>query len=159
MTIHHLGKKVWRLIAAEIKHVFDLKEWTLETFTNIKDVGPVVAENVIAWFAEPKNIEMLEIMESLGVNLNQTEGDIPKALTTDGPFSGKTILFTGTLQKMGRKVAQQKAEAAGAKNISGVSSKLDILVAGEKAGSKLKKATALGTVEILTEDEFIAKIG
>ena len=159
LTIHHLGKKVSRLIAAEIKHVFDLKEWTLETFTNIKDVGPVVAENVIAWFAEPKNIEMLEIMESLGVNLNQTEGDIPKALTTDGPFSGKTILFTGTLQKMGRKVAQQKAEAAGAKNISGVSSKLDILVAGEKAGSKLKKATALGTVEILTEDEFIAKIG
>ncbi len=158
LTIHHLGKKVSRLIAAEIKHVFDLKEWDLETFTNIKDVGPVVAENVIAWLAEPENIEMLETMESLGVNLTQTEDDIPKALATDGPFSGKTILFTGKLLKMGRKVAQQKAEAAGAKNISAISSKLDILVAGEKAGSKLKKATALGTVEILTEDEFIERI-
>lgn len=159
LSIHHLGKKVSKLLAAEIKHVFDLQDWAPEKFTDIKDVGPVVAENVLAWLAEPKNIEMLQTMESLGVNLNQTEADIPKAANIDGPLAGKTILFTGTLQKMGRKVAQQKAEAAGAKNISGVSSKLNILVAGEKAGSKLKKATALGTVEILTEDEFLAIIG
>jgi DNA ligase (NAD+) len=59
---------------------------------------------------------------------------------------------------MGRKEAQAKAEAAGAKNISAVSSKLNILVAGEKAGSKLKKATALGTVEIMSEEEFIQLI-
>ena len=159
LAVHHLGKKVSALIAAEIKHVFDLKEWTPEKFTDIKDVGPVVAENVISWFADPKNIRMLEEMERHGVNLSQTPDDLPKTMTTDGPFSGKTILFTGTLQKMGRKVAQQKAEAAGAKNISAVSSNLDILVAGEKAGSKLKKATALGTVQIMTEDEFIEATG
>lgn len=159
LTIHHLGKKVGKLLAAEIKHVLDLRDWTDEHFTNIKDVGPVVAENVIAWFSNPKNIEMLEKMEARGVNMLQTEDDIPKALSLDGPFSGKTILFTGTLQKMGRKVAQQKAEAAGAKNISAISSKLNILVAGEKAGSKLKKAIALGTVEVMTEDEFLEKIG
>lgn len=158
LAVHHLGKKVSSLIAAEIKHVLDLQDWTVEKFTDIKDVGPVVAENVIAWFADPRNVEMLQEMEALGVNMQQTPDDIPKALTTDGPFSGKTILFTGTLQKMGRKVAQQKAEAAGAKNISAVSSNLNILVAGEKAGSKLKKATALGTVQIMTEEEFIAAV-
>ena len=60
---------------------------------------------------------------------------------------------------MSRKVAQTKAEEAGAKNISGVSSKLNILVVGEKAGSKLKKAQALGTVQIMTEEEFNEVIG
>lgn len=159
LSIHHLGKKASKLIAAEIKHVLDLRNWTAEKFTEIKDVGPVVAENVIAWFSISKNIEMLERVEELGVNLTQTEDDLPKTLNSDGVFSGKTILFTGTLQKMGRKVAQEKAEAAGAKNISAVSKNLNILVAGEKAGSKLKKATALGTVQILTEDEFLQIIG
>jgi len=97
---------------------------------------------------------MLEQMESNGVNLKQTEADKPKVVAADAPLIGKTILFTGTLTKMGRKEAQTMAENAGAKNISAVSSNLNILVVGEKAGSKLKKAQALGTVEILTEEDF-----
>lgn len=159
LSIHHLGKKVSALLAAEIGHVLDLKDWELEDFTNIKDVGPKVAENVTAFFANEQNIELLKEMEILGVNLTQTEEDRPKAISDDAPLIGKTILFTGTLSKMTRKEAQEKAEAAGAKNISAVSSNLNILVAGEKAGSKLKKATALGTVQILSEDEFLDLIG
>lgn len=155
LSIHHLGKKVSQLLAAQIHHVLDLKDWTLEQFTDIKDVGPTVAENVMAFFQNEKNIHLLEEMEALGVNMSQTEEDKPKALNTDGPLFGKTILFTGALQKMARKEAQEKAVAAGAKNLSGVSSNLDILVVGEKAGSKLKKAQALGTVTIYTEDEFL----
>ncbi len=155
LSIHHLGKKVSKLLAAEIQHVLDLKNWTLEDFTHIKDIGPIVAENVMAWFQNVRNIALLEEMESLGVNLTQTEEDRPKAAVTEGPLAGKTILFTGTLQTMGRKEAQQKAEALGAKNISAVSGNLDILVAGEAAGSKLKKAQDLGTVQILTEKEFL----
>ena len=155
LSIHHLGKKASKLIAGEIKHMLDLRSWTLEDFTNIKDVGPVVAENVIEYFSNPKNIELLEEMESLGVNMLQTEDDLPKIISADAPLIGKTILFTGTLSKMGRKEAQTLAEKAGAKNISAVSSNLNILVAGEKAGSKLKKAQALGTVEILSEDAFL----
>lgn len=158
LSIHHLGKKVSKLLAAEIEHVLDLKDWTTEDFTNIKDVGPIVAENVIRFFEVPANVEMLVEMESLGVNLKQTEEDRPKVVAADAPLAGKTILFTGSLQLMGRKEAQEKAEAAGARNLSGVSSKLDILVAGEKAGSKLKKAQALGTVQILSEEEFVALI-
>lgn len=158
LTIHHLGKKVSKLLAAEIEHVLDLKDWTAEDFTNIKDVGPIVAENVIQFFEMPANVQLLEEMESLGVNLSQTEEDRPRIVAEDAPLAGKTILFTGSLQLMGRKEAQEKAEAAGARNVSGVSSKLNILVAGEKAGSKLKKAQALGSVEILSEEEFLALI-
>lgn len=159
LAIHHLGKKVSKLIAAEINHVLDLQNWKLEDYTNIKDVGPVVAENVTAWFQEPKNIEILKEMEALGVNMTQTEADRPQVVSADAPLIDKTILFTGTLQTMSRKEAQAKAVAAGARNISAISSKLNILVAGEKAGSKLKKAQALGTVDILSEEEFVQLVG
>lgn len=154
LSIHHLGKKVSKILAENINHVLELKNWTLEELTNIKDVGPVVAENVIAFFSSPENEALLIELESLGVNMIQTDEDRPVQVAEDAPLNGKSILFTGTLVTMGRKEAQEKAVAAGARNVSAVSSKLDILVAGAKAGSKLKKAKALGTVEIITEEEF-----
>ena len=158
LSIHHLGRKVSKLIAAEVAHVLDLKRWTKEDFVRIKDVGPVVAQNIIDWMADPANVALLEALEANGVNLAQTEEDRPAAVAADAPLSGKTILFTGKLTLMSRKEAQERAATAGARNISAVSSKLDILVAGEKAGSKLKKAQALGTVQVLTEEEFVALV-
>ena len=155
LSIHHLGKKASKLVAEQINHAYELKDWTAEDFTNIKDIGPVVAENVKAWFAFPGNFEMLQRMEERGVDFSQKEEDKPKEVILDAPLSGKSILFTGSLQTLKRKEAQEIAEANGAKNISAVSKKLDILVVGEKAGSKLTKAQALGTVQIMTEQEFI----
>lgn len=155
LSIHHVGKKVSKLIAAEIGHLLELRNWTVDDYLHIKDIGPVVAENLTTFFHNPRNVDMLETLESLGVNLTQTDEDRPKAADTSAPLHGKTILFTGSLQTMSRKEAQEKAEAAGAKNLSAVSSKLDILVVGEDAGSKLKKARELGTVQILTEQEFL----
>ena len=159
LAIHHLGRKASKVIAEQIAHVMNLKTWTEEEFTNIKDIGPVVAKNVRAFFDDEVNVAMLERMESYGVNMFQTEEDKPKVVAEDAPLAGKTILFTGSLQLMNRKEAQLMAEEAGAKNISAVSSNLDILVVGEKAGSKLKKAEALGTVQIMTEEEFVALVG
>ncbi len=159
LSVHHLGRRASQLIAAEIDHVLDLREWNTEQFTEIKDIGPVVAQNVISYFADDVNIEMLKRMESYGVNLTQLDEDKPLLINEDAPLAGKTILFTGTLTHMGRNEAQRKAELAGAKNISAISKNLNILVAGEKAGSKLKKAQALGTVEIMTEDQFIELVG
>ena len=159
LSVHHLGKKASQLIAQEIEHVLDLRDWNEETFTEIKDIGPVVAKNVMEYFADPVNIRMLERMESYGVNLTQTEDDKPLEVAEDAPLAGKTILFTGSLQRMGRKQAQEIAAKNGAKVISAVSKNLDILVVGEKAGSKLKKAEALGTVQVLTEDAFIELVG
>ncbi|MBL7832121.1 MAG: NAD-dependent DNA ligase LigA [Saprospiraceae bacterium] len=155
LSIHHLGKKASKLIAQRIDNIMDLKEWTLEDYLLIKDIGPVVAENTRAYFSNPENIELLERIESLGVNFMSTREDKPTIVEAETLLSGKTILFTGTLSKMGRKDAEILAEKAGAKNLSAVSSNLNILVVGENAGSKLEKARKIGTVEILTEDQFI----
>lgn len=155
LSIHHLGQKASKVISEHIDHVLDLAHWSIEDFTRIKDIGPVVAQNVVDYFANESNIELIKRLESFGVNMRQTEADRPKVINTEGPLSGKTILFTGTLTTMGRKEAQLLAEESGAKNISAISGSLNILVAGEKAGSKLKKAQQLGTVEILTEEQFL----
>ena len=158
LSIHHLGQRASKLIAEHIKHVLELEQWAFEDFTAIKDIGPVVAQNTMKWFAHKPNIKMLQDMESYGVNLKQTAQDRPKEMVQGAIFSGKTILFTGTLSKMGRKEAQDLAETHGAKNISAVSGNLDILVVGDNAGSKLDKARKLGTVQILTEDEFLEMV-
>lgn len=156
LSIHHLGKRASKIIASEINHVLELKDKSVEDLLALKDIGPVVAENVVKFFQNPRNLEMLSKMESFGVNLSQTQEDKPVVVKSDSPLAGKTILFTGTLEKMGRKEAEELAEQLGAKNISAVSKNLNILVVGESAGSKLKKAQELGTVQILTEDEFLA---
>jgi DNA ligase (NAD+) len=113
----------------------------------------------MAWFSIQKNVELLKELETLGVNLRPTDEDKPAAEVTEGPFVGKAMLFTGSLQQMSRKEAQEKAKAAGARIVSAVSGKLDILVVGEKPGSKLKKAVALETVMVMTEVEFLDQIG
>ncbi|WP_116127125.1 NAD-dependent DNA ligase LigA [Lewinella sp. IMCC34183] len=156
LSIHHLGKKASQLLAQNVEHVQDLAGWSEEQFLHIKDIGPTVAENVAAYFANPIHLEQLRELEDLGVNVRPTDEDRPAAQVTEGPFVGKSMLFTGSLQEMSRKEAQEKAKAAGARIVSAVSGKLDILVVGEKPGSKLKKAEALGTVRVMTEAEFLS---
>jgi len=159
LSIHHLGKKASKIIAEKINHVLELQYWTEERLMEIKDIGPVVARNLIQYFNTPENVEILLKMENYGVNLYQTEEDKAMVVSTEGPLAGKTILFTGTLQKMDRTKAQEIAASLGAKNLSAVSSNLNILVVGENAGSKLKKAKELGTIEIWTEDDFLVNTG
>jgi DNA ligase (NAD+) len=159
LCIHHLGKKVSKLIAEHLNYLPDLASWPLEKYTSIKDVGPVVGQNIIRFFSDPSNVHMIRDMELYGVNMYQTDEDKPKIIAADAPLAGKTILFTGTLKNLDRKKAQEMAELAGAKNLSAVSSNLNILVVGEDAGSKLAKAKSLGTIEIWTETEFLEKIG
>jgi DNA ligase (NAD+) len=159
LSIHHLGQKGSKLIAAEIDHVLDLRDWDLEKYQTIKDVGPVLAQNVFNFFQNEHNVELLQTMESIGLNLRQTDEDKKADVNTEGPLYGKSILFTGTLSQMTREEAEKRAAAAGASLASGVSKHLGILVVGEKAGSKLKKAQELGTVEIWTEAEFLERVG
>jgi DNA ligase (NAD+) len=158
LTVHHLGRRASKLLAAEVENVFDLANFDVEKLTMVREIGPVLAENVVAYFSDEKNIAVLKEMEALGVNMKQTDEDRKNQPNTEGVLSGKTILFTGTLTQFTRETAEKAASAAGASLASGVSKHLNILVVGEKAGSKLKKAQALGTVEILTEGEFSALI-
>ncbi len=157
LSVHHLGQKASKLIAAEIGHVLDLCDWDLEKYQTIKDIGPVVAQKVFDFFHNPDNVALLREMEALGVNLTQTDDDKKADLNEDGPLFGKSILFTGSLTQFTRETAEAAAAAAGATLASGVSKHLNILVVGEKAGSKLKKAQELGTVEIWSETEFLEK--
>jgi DNA ligase (NAD+) len=158
LSIHQLGKGSSKRIAAELEYVLDLKDWDLERFQNIKDVGPILAKNVMNFFANENNFEMLKTMESLGVNMRQTEEDKKPDAPTEGPLLGMTLLFTGTLSQMTREEAEKKAILAGGSVASGVNKHLSVLVVGEKAGSKLKKAQALETVQIWSEQEFLDKI-
>ncbi len=155
LSIPLVGKKVARLLAERVECIFDLMTWTEDDFLQIEGIGPAVAQSVRAFFANEANVQMLREMEAAGVNMCRTEEDKPHSAPKDAPLAGKTILFTGALQHMTRKEAREKAEAAGARVLSGVSKKLDILVVGEKPGSKLRKAQALGTVQILSERDFL----
>jgi DNA ligase (NAD+) len=155
LSVHHLGKKAGKLLAAEIEHVLDLKDWDTEKFTAVKEIGPVVAQNVIEYFSNERNIAILKEMESLGVNMKPTDEDRKPAVNTEGVLAGKSILFTGSLMQFTRDDAEKAASKVGANIASSVSKNLNILVVGEKAGSKLKKAQDLGTIQILTEQEFV----
>ncbi|MBK8502742.1 MAG: NAD-dependent DNA ligase LigA [Saprospiraceae bacterium] len=155
LSIHHLGKKASKILAEHIQSIYDLSGWTEEDLTAIKDIGPVLARQVTQFFNDPKQLALIKRMEVAGVNILQTEADRPREVRADAPLAGKTILFTGTLLQMGRKEAQSLAEDFGAKVLSAVSASLDILVVGENAGSKLTKAQSVGTIEILSEAEFL----
>ncbi len=158
LSIHHVGQKASKQLAEQVEDLRELGDWPPERFMAIHGMGETVADNVLAWFGLAHNREMLDELASLGVNMKQTEEDRPVAVAEDAAFTGKTILFTGTLRSIGRKEAQALAEAAGARNVSSVSSKLDILVVGEKAGSKLKKAQSLGSIKVMSEEEFLAAV-
>jgi DNA ligase (NAD+) len=121
--------------------------------TAIDGIGPSMADDILGFFAEPHNREILDRLDQA---LAIEEVSAPASI--DSPFSGKTVVFTGTLISMGRKEAKTRAEALGAKVAGSVSAKTDYLVAGEKAGSKAKKAAELG-VTVLSEDEWKSLAG
>lgn len=119
----------------------------------IEDVGPSVADDLLGFFAEGHNRNVLNDLESFLVI-----EDYVRPQNMDSAVSGKTVVFTGTLTRMGRAEAKARAESLGAKVAGSVSAKTDYVVAGENAGSKLKKAAELG-VTVLSEDDWLALIG
>ncbi len=118
----------------------------------IPDVGEVAAEEVASFFQEDRN---RAVVQALAERLTVLAAEAPKV--GNSPVAGKTVVFTGTLEKMTRSEAKARAELLGAKVAGAVSGKTDYLVAGADAGSKAAKARDLG-VEILSEDEWLAKI-
>ncbi|MDH3241819.1 MAG: NAD-dependent DNA ligase LigA [Alphaproteobacteria bacterium] len=116
--------------------------------TDIDGVGPSLADDIIGFFAEPHNREVLDDLDQL---LVIEEATAPRV--SDSPFTGKTVVFTGTLTTMGRKEAKAKAESLGARVSGSVSKKTGYVVIGADPGSKAKKAQELG-IPILTEEEW-----
>lgn len=154
LGIRHIGRTNSKILVAEVERLQDLADWSLEQLCALRDIGPVVAQQVIELFQLPETIALLDELEALGVNTRRLEEEKKQEVAADAPFAGKTLVFTGTLTQLKRDQAKQLAIKAGAKVVGSVSSKLGYLVVGEKAGSKLKKAQDLG-ISILTEEEFI----
>lgn len=151
LGIRYVGETTAKTLANGTDYLPDLKNFGLEELKSLEDVGVKVAESVYQFFHNDDNIQMLQRLEDAGVQLHNQK----KQSQAEGSLSGKTFLFTGTLNKLKRSEAEEMVEARGGKLLSGVSSKLNYLIVGEDAGSKLEKAKKLGSVQILSEDEFL----
>ena len=140
-----------KTLAHAVDHLLDLKNFDEEALQNLEDVGPKVAGSVVQFFSNEQNIELLKALEAIGLNLHNEK----KETSQSGTLDGQTFLFTGTLSKLKRTEAEEMVEANGGSLLSGVSSKLNYLVVGEDAGSKLEKAKKINTVKIISEDQFL----
>ncbi|GAA4460892.1 NAD-dependent DNA ligase LigA [Nemorincola caseinilytica] len=156
LGIRYVGETTAKTLAAAVGHIRDLYEWDKERLCTLQDVGPKVATSVADFFARPENKHMIDMLDAAGVNLvNEHKGQ----QAAEGALTGKTFLFTGTLSHLKRSDAEALVEERGGTILGSVSSKLNFLVVGEDAGSKLDKAKKLGSVNILTEQEFMTMVG
>ncbi|MCC2591014.1 NAD-dependent DNA ligase LigA [Chryseobacterium sp. MFBS3-17] len=154
--IKHVGETVAKKLVKNFASIDELKIATTEELIQVEDIGEKIAESITEFFNNPENILMLERLKSYGVQLEKGASDNEVLSTV---LEGKTFLFTGKLSLFTRDAAEEMVEKHGGKNISAVSKNLNYLVVGEKAGSKLKKAQDIGTINILDEQQFLDLIG
>jgi len=150
LGIKEVGEKMAKTLSKRFKNLEAFFEVSEEELLEIPDVGPILAHSVYSYFHDEANIEMISKLKELGLNFNYLGVTEVK---NDSPFSNKTVVLTGTLSKYGRKEATEILENLGAKVAGSVSSKTDIVIFGEEAGSKLDKAHALG-IRTMDEKEF-----
>lgn len=155
LGIRFVGETTAKTLAQAVTHLLEFRNFSAEQLKSLEDVGPKVAGSIHHFFSNASNIEMLEQLEKLGLQLKNEK----KQLGTGGNLAGQTFLFTGTLPTLKRSEAEAMAEANGGQILSGVSAKLNYLVVGEDAGSKLEKAKKINTVKIISEAEFLQIIG
>jgi DNA ligase (NAD+) len=153
LGIRYVGETTAKVLAAAVTHLTDLAGYSIEDLQNLEDIGPKVATSVYQFFRNPDNLHLIKELETLGLTLQSS-----KSKAAGGNLDGQTFLFTGTLNRLKRSEAEEAVERNGGKLLSGVSSKLNYLVVGEDAGSKLEKAKKITSIHILTEDEFIKLI-
>ena len=150
LGIPEVGKFMANLLADESGNIDRLLEMTRDELLMINGVGEKVADSIINFFASEENLEIIEKLKGFGLNFSgEKQSKVEKNV-----FEGKTFLVTGKLTKFTREGIKEEIEKFGGKNLSAVSKNLDYLIVGEKAGSKLKKAQEIGTIKIITEDEF-----
>ena len=148
LGIRHVGGKASKLLAKKYKTLQALAEAKFEELQEMNDIGEVMANSIVEFFAQEQTKDLLKRLEDAGVNTKAIEEE-----TTDNRFEGQTFVLTGSLQKFTRKEAEDLIEKFGGKTSSSVSKKTNYVLAGEDAGSKLTKAQSLG-VNIISEEEF-----
>lgn len=152
--IRHVGETVAKKLAKHFKTIENIQAASQEALVSVDDIGEKIAISIQAFFSNEKNIALIHALKQAGVQMEVGEEEALDSTLLEG----KTFLFTGALTRFSRTEAQRLVEQNGGKNISAVSKNLDYLIAGEKAGSKLKKAEALGTVQIISEEDFLEMI-
>ena len=151
LGIRFVGETTAKTLANAVEHIFDFKNKSEEALTQLEDVGVKVAKSIHGFFMNEHNLLMLEQLEKSGLQLKNHKKEAMEA----GALSGQTFLFTGTLSKLKRTEAEAMAEKKGGVLVTGVSARLNYLVVGEDAGSKLEKAKKINTIKIISEEEFI----
>lgn len=150
LGIRHVGAKVARLIAEEFGSLQAIMNASADDIAAVDTVGPIIGDSVATYFANDQVKQLIQELADVGVNMQYQS-----TIVTDdsGEWSGKRVVLTGKLEQFTRNEAKQWLEAHGAKVMSSVSKKTDILIAGQKAGSKLQKAEDL-SVPVWDEDRF-----
>ena len=148
LGIRHVGETTAKDLARHFGALDRVMDASVEQLLEVPDVGPVVAQSIRTFFAQPHNREVVEQLRAAGITLGRARrrGRQPRRK----PLAGKTFVLTGTLPTLTRDEAKALIEAAGGKVAGSVSKKTDYVVAGAEAGSKLDKARELG-VAVLDE--------
>lgn len=154
LGIRFVGETTAKTLANAVNHLMEFANKTEVDLLELEDVGVKVAKSIQHFFSNTQNLQMLKDLEKLGLQLV----NIKKEVSADGSLQGQSFLFTGTLEQLKRSEAEAKVEAAGGIILSGVSSKLNYLVVGADAGSKLEKAKKINSIKVITEQEFIELI-
>lgn len=149
--IRQVGQKAGKVLSARFGSLDALMAAGEEELTNVPDIGAITAHSIVTWFQSPQSRHLIETLRAAGVNMGSHEAPAGDQL------AGKTFVLTGTLEHFTREEAGARIEALGGKVSGSVSKKTSYVVAGEAAGSKLKKANDLG-IPVLTEAEFISML-
>ena len=150
LGIHSVGETTAQTLANHFLTLENIRQADEEQLLDVADVGPIVAGNLLTFFKQPHNIEVIEQLISAGINWPK----IKKKSVAELPLAGKTFVVTGTLETMGRNEAKAALQERGAKVAGSVSKNTDYVVVGENAGSKADKAVELG-ISILDEVALI----
>lgn len=148
LGIRQVGEKAAKILAKTFRTMDALMNVSVEELTEIRDIGAITAENIVTWFHDPACVEVIESLRESGLNFTA------EVKESDDRFAGMTFVLTGALSLFTRDEATEKIEAMGGKASGSVSKKTSYVVAGENAGSKLKKAKELG-IPVLSEEEFL----
>ena len=149
LGILNVGKKAGKILAEKYLNLTNLMNATLDELVNLDDVGQITAESILDYLSDENNIKFINDLIKVGMNPQYEVQEV----NTDNVFAGKTVVLTGKLVELTRNEAKEYLEKYGAKVTGSVTSKTDLVIAGEKAGSKLAKAEQLG-IRVINEEEF-----
>jgi DNA ligase (NAD+) len=155
LGIRYVGETTAKILANAIENLLNLASMSEEELQQLEDIGIKVAQSIYKFFHNEQNLRMLHELKELGLQFK----NIKKQTVDANTLQGQTFLFTGTLNKLKRDDAEALVEKNGGKIVGSVSSKLNYLVVGDDAGSKLEKAKKINTVKIISEDQFLLLIG